>query len=227
MKNLSKSKLTSTSNKRHSFNDIVGFSDFKQYHKNNPTEHQVMSFEEVVARIETVTILKGGINAKFEDGTSVFVGFDGSYIRRNKLGQKQSSREVNSVTGINWKNHHIQIYIYGKKILLERFIAVCCDITNDALALYYDELAANVMDGSGSLETADYLNTCVNFEPSNLEWCTRSENSSHGAKIKDLYKITGHVYRFSAEDSQLDSLMKSRDFQAVKDYCGNNLFKVR
>lgn len=54
MKNLSKSKLTSTSNKRHSFNDIVGFSDFKQYHKNNPTEHQVMSFEEVVARIETV-----------------------------------------------------------------------------------------------------------------------------------------------------------------------------
>ena len=227
MKNLSKSKLTSTSNKRHSFNDIVGFSDFKQYHKNNPTEHQVMSFEEVVARIETVTILKGGINAKFEDGTSVFVGFDGSYIRRNNLGPQQSSREVNSVTGINWKNHHIQIYIYGKKILLERFIAVCCDITNDALALYYDELAANVMDGSGSLETADYLNTCVNFEPSNLEWCTRSENSSHGAKIKDLYKITGHVYRFSAEDSQLDSLMKSRDFQAVKDYCENNLFKVR
>lgn len=227
MKNLTKTKLTPTSNKRHSFNDIVGFSDFKQYHKNNPTEHQVMSFEEVVARIETVTILKGGINAKFEDGTSVFVGFDGSYIRRNKLGQKQSSREVNSVTGINWKNHHIQIYIYGKKILLERFIAVCCDITNDALALYYDELAANVMDGSGSLETADYLNTCVNFEPSNLEWCTRSENASHGAKIKDLYKITGRVYRFSAEDYQLNALMKNRDFEAVRDYCENNLFKVR
>ncbi len=227
MKNLTKTKLMATANKHQTLNKIVCFSDFKQYHKNNPTEHQVMSFEEVVARIETVTVMKSGINAKFEDGTSVCVGFDGSYIRRNKLGQKQSSREVNSVTGINWSNHHVQIYIYGKKISLERFVAVCCDITNDALALYYDELAANVMDGSGSLETADYLNISVNFEPSNLEWCTRSENASHGAKIKDLNKITGHVYRFSAEDHQLNTLMKSRDFEAVRDYCENNLFKVR
>lgn len=227
MRNLTTSKLMAAANKHQNPNRIVCFTDFKQYHKNNPTEHSVMSFEEVIARISSVTIMKSGVTATFEDSTKVFVGFDGSYIRYNRLGQRQSSRDVNSVIGVNWRTHHIQIYIYGKKILLERFVAVCCDITNDALALYYDELAANVMDGSGSLETADYLNTFVNFEPSNLEWCTRRENASHGAKIKDLYKITGHVYRFSAEDNLLDSLMKSRDFQAVKDYCENNLFKVR
>lgn len=227
MNKLTKAKLNTTANSHQVPNQIVCFADFKRYHKNNPTAHQVMSFEEVIARIDTVVIMKSGVKAVFEDSTEIFVGFDGSYIRYNKLGQRQSSRDVNSVIGIDWRTHHIQIYIYGKKILLERFVAVCCDIANGSLALYYDCIVANVMDGSGSLETADYLITPVNFEPSNLEWCTRSENASHGAKIKDLYKITGHVYRFSAEDNQLDSLMKNRDFQAVKDYCENNLFKVR
>ena len=206
---------------------IVGFSEFKRYHKAHPTENRALSFEEVIARIESVVFVKNGVRAAFEDGTAIFGGFDGSYVRYNKLGQKQSSREVNLVIGICWQNTHIQIYVYGKKILLERFIAVCCDIANNALALYYNGIVANVMDGSDSLKTADYLEICVNFEPQNIEWCTRSENSPHGAKIKDLYKITGHVYRFSAEDRELDSLIKSNDFQAVKAYCKNNLFMVR
>lgn len=226
MKKITQSKLNAAS-KSQQIPQIVSFTQFKKYHKKYPNESQTMSFEEVVARIDSVVIMKNGIRAAFEDGTAIFVGYDGSYVRYNKLGQKQSSRDVNSVIGICWENTHIQIYIYGKKILLERFIAVCCDIANNALALYYNGIVANVMDGSGSLKTADYLNISVNFEPQNIEWCTRGENTSHGAKIRDLYKITGHVYRFSAEDKELDRLMKSSDFQAVKDYCKNNLFMVR
>lgn len=91
----------------------------------------------------------------------------------------------------------------------------------------YSDLTANVMDGSGSLETADYLNIPHNLDFDNIEWCSKSKNAAHGQKIKKLFEITGHVYRFSAYDDELDRKMRCGDRKLIADYCENNLFKVR
>ncbi|MCM1166023.1 MAG: hypothetical protein NC299_09270 [Lachnospiraceae bacterium] len=206
---------------------LLNLPQFKAYHRYQPDDDKPISFEYVISLISSVVKQENGIKATFEDGTAIFVGFDGSYIRYNRLGQKQSSRKAGTLTGMSFQNFHVNIYIYGKAISLERFVAICRDIINDALLVNYSDLTANVMDGSGSLETADYLQIPYNLEFDNIEWCSKSKNAAHGQKIKKLYEITGHVYRFSAEDNELDRLMNCGDNQAIADYCENNLPKVR
>lgn len=206
---------------------LLDFPQFKAYHRFQPNEDKPISFEDVISSIYGVVKLENGVKAEFDDGTEIFVGFDGSYNRYNRLKQLQSSRKAGSVTGINWNNFHIQIYIYGKAITLERFVAVCRDIINNTLAVNYSDLTANVMDGSGSMETADYLNIPHNLDFDNIEWCSKSKNAAHGQKIKKLFEITGHVYRFSAYDDELDRKMRFGDRKFIAEYCENNLFKVR
>ncbi|MDE7399752.1 MAG: hypothetical protein K2N06_09520 [Oscillospiraceae bacterium] len=206
---------------------LLNFSEFKAYHRFQPKEIKTLSFEDVISSISSVIKMEHGVKAMFEDGTAIYVGFDGSYVRYNKLGQKQISRKVGSLTGMSFQNFHVYIFVYGKAISLERFVAVCRDIINDTLAVNYSDLTANVMEGSGSLETADYLNIPYNLDFDNIEWCSKSKNAAHGQKIKKLFEITGHVYRFSAEDAELDRLMRCGNHKMIADYCENNLFKVR
>lgn len=206
---------------------LLNFPGFKAYYRFQPNEDKPISFEDVIASINSVAKTENGIKAMFDDGTAIDVNFDGSYVRYNKLGQKQSSRKAGSLTGMSFRNFHVNIFVYGKAITLERFVAVCRDIMNDTLAVSYSDLTANVMDGSGSLETADYLNIPYNLDFDNIEWCSKSRNAAHGQKIKKLFEITGHVYRFSAYDDDLDRLMRCGDYKMIADYCENNLFKVR
>ena len=206
---------------------LTDFATFKAYHKFQPNENKPISFEEVVSMISSVVKTENGVKAMFEDETSIYVGFDGSYVRYNRRKQKQSSRKAGDVRGMSFQNNHVYISVYGKEITLERFVAVCRDIINDTLAVNYSELTANVMDGSGSLETADILQIPHNLDFDNIEWCSKSKNAAHGQKIKKLFEITGHVYRFSAEDEKLDILMRVGNHKVISDYCENNLFKVR
>lgn len=206
---------------------LVNFKDFKaHYHRRNDENHTI-TFEDIVSRIDNVVEKRNGVRAKFEDGSAIFVGFDGSYIRYNRLGHKQSIRTAGSVKGMCFENYHVYITVYNKDISLERFVAVCRDILNDTLLVNYSELTANVMDGSGSLKTAEYLKIPYNISFDNVEWCSRGQNASHGQKIKKLYEITEHVYRFSAEDDELDSVFRSKDPKLIKEYCQNNLFEVK
>lgn len=206
---------------------LLNFPQFKTYHRYQPKDNKPISFEDVISSISGVTKMENGVKAMFDDETAIYVGFDGSYVRYNKLGQKQSSRKAGSLTGVSFQNFHVYISVYGKEITLERFVAVCRDIINNTLAVNYSDLTANVMDGSGSLETADYLNIPYNLDFDNIEWCSKSKNAAHGQKIKKLFEITGHVYRFSAEDADLDRLMRCGNNKAIAEYCENNLFKVR
>ena len=206
---------------------LLNFPQFKAYHRFQPNEDKPISFEDVISSINSVVKLENGFKAVFDDGTEIDVGFDGSYVRYNKLKQRQSSRKAGSLTGVSFQNFHVYISVYGKEITLERFVAVCRDIINNTLAVSYSDLTANVMDGSGSLETADYLNIPYNLDFDNIEWCSKSRNAAHGQKIKKLFEITGHVYRFSAYDDDLDRLMRCGDYKMIADNCENNLFKVR
>lgn len=205
----------------------LNFPQFKDYYRFQPDENKPISYEKVISLINSVVKMENGVKAMFWDGTAIYVGFDGSYVRYNKLGQKQSSRKAGSLTGMSFQNFHVYIFIYGKAISLERFVAVCRDIINGTLAVNYSDLTANVMDGSGSLETADYLNIPYNLDFENIEWCSKSKNAAHGQKIKKLFEITGHVYRFSADDDELDRLMRCGNHKMIAEYCENNLFKVR
>lgn len=62
-------------------------SQFKAYHRYQPNDDKPMSFEYVISLISSVVKLENGVKATFEDETAIFVGFDGSYIRYNRLGQ--------------------------------------------------------------------------------------------------------------------------------------------
>lgn len=71
----------------------------------------------------------------------------------------------------------------------------------------YKDWDTNVMDGSGSVLTAFKLGIPVNYHPDNIEWCTRLENSVHGSMIIEMEKRTGHVYRYSANDVILRTIL--------------------
>lgn len=206
---------------------VMNFNDFKRHHCFNPNENRAITFDEIAAKIVGVIKSENGVKAAFEDGSAIFIGFDGSYIRYNRLGQKQSSRKANSITGLSFDDFHVHINVYNKDIFLERFVAVCRDILEGTLLTSYSGLTANVMDGSGSFKTAEYLKIPYNIGFDNIEWCSISKNASHGSKIKKLYEITGHVYRFSAEDEIFDELFKSKDKQKIISYCQNMFYMVK
>ena len=112
-------------------------------------------------------------------------------------------------------------------ITFERLVAICVDFHHNCVAADYNGLLANMKDGSGSKDTADELGIPMNFHPDNIEWTTSKENGSHGYLIRELYEITGHVYRFSAYDDNLMQLQKSGQIENLKEYCQNNLFEVK
>lgn len=204
---------------------LVSFKEFKKYHQEYPMTN-CPTFERVIAEIDDVDVTKSMVSIYFDDGSSMNIFYDGYYERYNRSGKCQSTGGTGTMRGINWKNHHLQIRIYGKAILLERLVAVCCDIFNDTMPLSYNGLVANVMDGTGSLKTAEWFNCPLNIEPDNIEWCSFSGNSSHGWLSKQLYKSTHHVYRFSAEDAELADIVRNGNKQVITDYCNSSLYRV-
>lgn len=205
---------------------LVSFQQFKQYHKQLPMG-RTATFERVVAEINSVIVGKRACIIYFDNSASIIIYYDGYYERFNSKGRLQSTGGTRTMNGINYSNFHLQVSVYGRLILLERLIAVSVDISNNTMPLYYDDILANVMDGTGSLKTAAKFDCAPNFEPNNIEWCSISANSSHGWLSKKLFTITKHVYRFSAEDVLLKNIVQSQKYHIIMNYCSNNLYKVK
>lgn len=165
---------------------------------------------------------------EWTNGSSLKLYFNGRYEKYKRNGKLASKGGVGSRNnnGFN-ENGHIAPFINGNTISVERLVAICVDFTTNCVATDYNALEANVMDGSGVVYTAAELGIPMNFHPDNIEWTTPQENGLHGYLIRELYRITGHVYRFSAYDSYLIALYKQNEFEKLKDYCKNNLFEVK
>ena len=187
----------------------------------NTTDNVISSIKQVL-KFPTYYIMK------WISGGSLLLYFNGRYEKYNCNGKLAHRGGVDSKNGTGfYENGHILLFINGNAISFERLVAICTDFTNNCVATDYCKLEANVMDGSGSIYTAYELEIPMNFHPDNIEWTTPQENGRHGYMIRELYKITGHVYRFSAYDNYLVDLYKQKKFKKLKDYCKRNLFEVR
>ena len=184
--------------------------------------------DNVVSSIKQVLKFPNYYIINWKNGGSLILYFNGRYEKYNCNGKLAHRGGVDSKNGTGfYENGHILLFINGNAISFERLVAICTDFTDNCVATDYCKLEANVMDGSGSIYTAYELGIPMNFHPDNIEWTTPQENGRHGYMIRELYKITGHVYRFSAYDSYLVALYKQEKFKKLKDYCKCNLFKVR
>ncbi|WP_370769209.1 hypothetical protein [Ruminococcus callidus] len=184
--------------------------------------------DNVISSIKQVLKFPNYYIINWKNGGSLILYFNGRYEKYNCNGKLAHRGGVDSKNGTGfYENGHILLFINGNAISFERLVAICTDFTNNCVAADYCKLEANVMDGSGSIYTAYELEIPMNFHPDNIEWSTPQENGRHGYMIRELYKITGHVYRFSAYDNYLVDLYKQKKFKKLKDYCKRNLFEVR
>ena len=187
----------------------------------NTTDNVIESIGQVLKCINYYKI-------EWKNGSSLKLYFNGRYEKYNCNGKLASKGGVGSKNNNGFiENGHLMLFINGNMISVERLVAICDDFTANCVATDYDSLVANIMDGSGSVYTAKELCIPMNFSPDNIEWTTPQENGRHGYMIRELYKITGHVYRFSAYDNYLVDLYKQKKFKKLKDYCKRNLFEVR
>lgn len=184
--------------------------------------------DNVISSIKQVLKFPNYYIINWKNGGSLILYFNGRYEKYNCNGKLAHRGGVDSKNGTGfYENGHILLFINGNAISFERLVAICTDFTDNCVATDYCKLEANVMDGSGSIYTAYELEIPMNFHPDNIEWTTPQENGRHGYMIRELYKITGHVYRFSAYDNYLVDLYKQKKFKKLKDYCKRNLFEVR
>ena len=199
---------------------IVNFEVFKILNRNNNN-----GINALVASIKRVYQGENSMYIEFESGRALELDFNGGYTKYNRHGKVASKCSIN--TGIRLVEGHIQLKVEGRTILIERLMAICRDIINDKMPTSYEGLLANVMDGSGSVFTASKLGIPVNYHPDNIEWCETSENSVHGSMIMNMKKITGHVYRYSADDVILRIIFSKNDNDELRNYCQNNLVRIK
>ena len=199
---------------------IVNFEVFKILNRNNNN-----GINALVASIKRVYQGENSMYIEFESGRALELDFNGGYTKYNRNGKVANKCSIN--TGIRLVEGHIQLKVEGRTILIERLMAICRDIINDKMPTSYEGLLANVMDGSGSVFTASKLGIPVNYHPDNIEWCETSENSVHGSMIMNMKKITGHVYRYSADDVILRIIFSKNDNDELRNYCQNNLVRIK
>ncbi len=199
---------------------IVCFKCFKENNRNSEN-----GVDALIASIDNVDQYDNCMRISFETGRMLDLDFNGGYKKYKKNGMLANECSVD--TDIRLENGHIQLKIEGTTILLERLIAICDDIVNNKMPLSYEGWVANVMDGSGSVLTACELGIPVNYHPNNIEWCTSKSNGFHSFMIRELYKRTGHVYRFSANDMLLREIFLNNDNYNLRNYCHNNLLMIK
>lgn len=200
--------------------EIVCFNCFKRNNRNSTN-----STDSLVATIEKVHFGNNSMYIAFESGKTLELEFNGGYKKYRVNGVLSAERNLN--TEIRIERGHIQLNIEGNTLLLERLIAICYDIVNNEMPLSYKGWIANVMDGSGSVLTACKLGISPNYHPDNLEWCTYTANGLHGSMIMEMYRRTGHVYRFSANDSILRTIFLKNDNSELINYCNKNLVMIK
>ena len=199
---------------------IVCFECFKALNRDSKN-----GIDALVASIDRVYQGKNSMYIEFESGKALELDFNGGYTKYRRNGTVANQCSID--TEMRLENGHIQLKIEGNTILMERLIAASSDIINNTMPVSYKGLVANVMDGSGSVLTASKLGIPVNYHPDNIEWCTRPENSVHGSMIIEMEKRTGHVYRYSANDVILRIIFLKNNINELRNYCQNNLVKIK
>lgn len=189
---------------------IVTFDQFRKLHKNMTSNKA--TFDNVVANIKEVKIIDGGYNVLFENGKKYSVWYNGQ--TKNGRGHKKAYNDNGRTRDV-----HIGGYNINSSVFPERMIGICSAILNDELPETIDNMTINVMDGSGNIFTAMDLGVLPNLHEENLEWTTSEQNFIHGGHIKLLFKHTGHVYRFSANDDYLSKALSLGKTKEIIDHC--------
>lgn len=198
---------------------LVDFETFKKLHQGN---EKSLKLDRAVAKIDIVIKCEKGYLIKFNDGTSCGVWYSG---HMNKNGN-------NPTRNIDTNSGRVRINNFGNiantSMYPEKIIGICDCILRDELPITFKGLVVNVMDGSGTDEAAAELGIAYNLHEDNLEWTLNKRNMVyHGGAIRHLKEITGHVYRFSANDKALYEALELKNEAWIKHYMMMNYKKVR
>ena len=201
--------------------EIVTFKQFKELHKNDDP----MTFDSLVTRISKVERIENGYEMHFVNGRWVKVWYDGT-IQRNGY------KPVKNYDKGRIRMAHIDGCL-NSSVYPEKLIGVCDCILEDTLPSKFDlgnnqSLVVNIMDGTGNLETSMELGVQMDLHENNLEWTTSKHNFClHGRNIKRLFRMTKHVYRFSANDKYLFDAIALNNVEKVKAHLEANYELVK
>lgn len=194
---------------------VIPFRQFKQLHNGKGTK-----LEKMVASINNVV--------PTEDGYKININ---NYRGGEKIIQIKEDGKV-SINGsafrelVDANSLHLRVNHNNNSIVIEKLMLICKCIVDDELPVSFRGLCVNVMDGSGNIMTADELGIKPDYRLENLEWTLTYRNSTHGNKIKALNKLTGHVYRYSANDDTLYQIFVTQSSDNIKKYLEANYVTV-
>lgn len=201
--------------------ETVTFKQFKELHKNDDS----MTFDSFVARISKVERIENGFEMHFVNGRWARIWYDGTM-------QKNEYKPVKHYDKGRIRMNQIDGY-YNSSVCPEKLIGICDCILEDTLPSKFDlgngqSLVVNIMDGTGNLETSMELGVQMDLHENNLEWTTNKHNFCiHGRNIKRLFRMTKHVYRFSANDKYLFDAVALNNVEKVKAHLEANYELVK
>lgn len=198
---------------------VMSFKQFKEKYRHLGRRTCI---DAAIAHTDKVEKLDNGYKFYFDDGHTFCVYYTGEM-------QKDNGRAVKNYDRSSGRIRMNQFNQYNTSMYPERAIGIAWCIMNDHMAESYDGLTVNVMDGSGNEATARMLGIPFNLTESNLEWTLIKRNTKHGNYIFKLLEVTGHVYRYSANDAALyDALdIKCRKPLWLRHYLRNNYEAVK
>ena len=187
--------------------DVVTYNKFKIIDHSKGTK-----FDRIIAASDYAR--------KLPDGYELVLFFNGGKksIRVNYNGEISVNGSEYKFRQDKHSNGHSRINHLNDSLLAERLIMVCKNIIDDEMPVSYRGIVCNVMDGTGAKNTADELGLPVNMKEENLEMTLKKRNLRHGSIIKKLVKITGKVYKFSANDKTLYDLIDVGTDEQIKEY---------
>ena len=221
MRNLSNTGLRAFNEtlKKDAQKKIITFSEYKKLHSEEKTEKEVLTYEATIASIESVEAVKCGYIIKFDFDKIVTVLFSGTIIIETGGRTTYGGYEPNGTSNKNIDKGHVRLNLNGQSFCIEKLIGICECILADELPETFSGLTVNVLDGTGNIYTAEWLGLKPNYSLDNLEWTLNLDNLTHGRMIKGMYKRTGRVYKFSANDEELIQVYQTKDNDALKEYC--------
>ena len=195
--------------------ETISFEEFKQLHKSNGSK-----LDRMVASIKSVEPIANGyklIIKKYNGNEKeIMILFNGK-VSINGSAFKEL---------VDTKSMHLRVNHNNNSIVVEKLIMICKCIIDNELPIRFKGLCVNVMDGSGSLTTADELGVKPDYNIENLEWTLNYRNLLHGKKIYGVYNLTEHVYRYSANDDALNQVWATQNSEEIKKYLEANYVTV-
>lgn len=193
---------------------LVNFDTFKKIRINDRTANGGYTRNALIA---SITKIEDIISDDGEDMVRVEFGHNGSLgilildsynSRMKKL--RGPWRGYGCNYGTKGKGNHIIVTIQNVDLSMESLLLIIDDIRQDCLLLSYQDVNANVLDGTGSINNLWHTKPNMNIE--NIEWCLPADNLRHGRNIAYMKDCcNGECYAFSAHDGQLLAMLELRD----------------